>query len=238
MNDVYEKARDLRLKGRSYNEIVRDLDVPKSTLWSWLKDLELPPKAVQRIKSRVAEGTLNGLVKRNRMQTVIAKERVQGIRCKASAEIGPLSARDRRLVGIALYWAEGYKRVKVHKGREVTNHPISFTNSDPDMVRAFMDFLRHSMGILDQDITAHIRLFPHTDQNAAVSYWCGITGLSAERFYESTTITSRASQGVRPYNRLPYGTIQVRVSRTDRFHGLMGWIEGLKQSLASGREKA
>ena len=34
--------------------------------------------------------------------------------------------------------------------------------------------------------------------------------------------------GKRPFNRLPFGVIQVRISNTNLFHKIMGWIEGVR----------
>lgn len=42
---------------------------------------------------------------------------------------------------------------------------------------------------------------------------------------------SLASMGKRPFNRLPYGTVQVIVSDTQMFYRILGYIDGVKEQL-------
>src|SRR3989338_2481992 len=120
-----EQALILRLKGNSYSEINEKLGVPKSTLADWFTGLVLPEKAQKRIEKRVQEKSIDGLIKRNKLQTHLAQKRAAEIDAKAQKEIRKLSKQDLRLLGIALYWAEGHKRPIQKNGRERTYHSIS-----------------------------------------------------------------------------------------------------------------
>ena len=73
MNTLREQTISLRQQGRSYNEINRALGVSKSTLSNWLNGLTLSDEANQRLRDRVKEGSMNGLIKRNKNQTVLAQ---------------------------------------------------------------------------------------------------------------------------------------------------------------------
>jgi hypothetical protein len=66
-------------------------------------------------------------------------------------------------------------------------------------------------------------------EGKSIAFWVKITALDSSHFDKITYIISKSSQGKRPFNQLPYGTIQVRVNSTEKFHQLMGWIEGLKE---------
>src|SRR3989338_3993950 len=114
------EALKLRLKGKSYNEISNLMGIPKSTLSGWFTNLELSHKAKQRIQKRVYAGSLRGLIRRNKNQTHLAVQRMRSARSKARNEIQSLSKNDIKLIGVALYWAEGYKRALVKNGRELT----------------------------------------------------------------------------------------------------------------------
>ena len=235
MNHLYDKALALRLKGYSYNEISKNFGIAKSTLSSWFAKMKLPQKAIIRLKKRVAEGTINGLVKRNIEQTFIAQKRANGIRTLTAKKVGKISRNDLLLIGTALYWAEGYKRLKMVRGREVTAHGVALTNSDPEIISTFMLFLREIIGVSDDQIIIEMRLFKHINEIKAVTYWMNITGLSKSQFRKPRYPISSASKGKRPKNRLPYGTIQVIVSNTKLFYRVIGYIDGLKQQL---REKS
>ncbi len=231
MNTIREKVTKLRLDGQSYNEISKETSISKSTLYGWLHDVVLSEKAIARLKSRVAQGTLNGLVKRNKMQTVLAKERAEKVKKEAGARIGKITKSDLLLIGAVLYWAEGYKRLKMVRGREVTAHAVSLTNSDPEIVGAFILFLKQILEIPPERIFIAMRLFEHLEEEKAISYWMKVTGLSRLQFTKPTYPVSLSSRGKRPFNRLPYGTVQVIVSDTQIFYRIIGFIEGIKEQL-------
>lgn len=231
MNHVYEQALALRLKGYSYNEINDKLGVAKSTLSGWFSRIKLSEKAIKRLKGRVAQGVLNGFVKRNKEQTVVAQKRTADIRAKAKKEVLDLSVNDLRIIGIALYWAEGYKRLKKINGREITSHVIALTNSDPIMVSVFIMFLNKVLNIPKEKIFIEMRLFKHMNENEIVEYWIKITQLPRSQFYKPMYPVSIASKGKRPINRLPYGTVRVIVSDTNAFYRILGMIDGLQDKL-------
>ena len=224
-----DKALKLRLQGRSYAEITRLLGIPKATLSGWLKGVVLDDAARSRIAARVREKSAEGLMKRNKNQTKLAHGRMIETRKIASKEVGGVSQENLLILGAALYWAEGYKRVKVVRGREVTNHPVSLTNSDASLVRAFLYFLRDYCKVPNERIRMAIRLFEHQNEEEIMQYWQKETKLPKANFLKAQRIISRSSQGKRPFNRLPYGVVQISVADTPLFHRIMGYIEGIKK---------
>ncbi|MFQ5661877.1 MAG: hypothetical protein ACE5F2_01335 [Candidatus Paceibacteria bacterium] len=231
MKEVREKAFLLRKKGRSYNEINRLLGVPKSTLSDWFSGMVLSEEAQKRIQSRVHRGLLNGLIKRNKMQTHMARQRAAKTQKEASAEIGKLTKRELLLIGTALYWGEGYKKLVVRNGIERTWHTVSFVNSDENMIRIFIEFANKVLGIPNKDIKATMRLYNHINEKDALRYWMRTSGLPKGVFRKATYLASVASKRKRSYNRLQYGTLQIEIAQTDKFHRIMGWIEGMKKQI-------
>lgn len=229
--DVHEQALKIRLEGKSYNEICRDLSVAKSTLRTWLAHAVLSDEARKRLSARVKAGSFV-LIKRNKMQTHVARQRATQIRAEASAMIHKMTNENLLLVGAVLYWAEGYKRPKIRDGKEITAHVVSFVNSDPAMVKAFIAFLERIMDVEPSHIILTMRLYPHINETEAARYWLNVTGLKRENLRRTTNMISGASRGRRPFNRLPYGTLQISVNSTPKFHRLMGLIEGVKAKLA------
>lgn len=222
-------ALKLRLQGKSYNEISNSLGIAKSTLSNWFTNLELPVSAKDRIKQRVRAGSLRGLLKRNKNQTHQAILRMRQARSTGKKEIEPLTLQELKLIGIALYWAEGYKRPIIYKGRERTHHPVALTNSDPHLIALFLKFLREICGVLDKQIKADIRIYKHLNEKVLLRFWQGVTKLPEANFGKVYYGISKSSLGKRPFNRLPYGTILIRVNNTPLFHKIMGWIEGLSK---------
>lgn len=231
---VREDALKLRLQGWSFNEINKNLGVPKSTLSGWFNGLDLPRKALDRLAKRKSIGT-KILIKRNKAQTYHAKERAKITRELAKKRLDTLKiTKDLLLVaGVCLYWGEGYKRPKRKNGRELYNHPIQFTNSDPVMARVFVRFLIETMKVPVQSIKVSLRLYDHINEQGALKFWLKSTGLPPSCYQNTTRLVSISSQRKKPYNNLPFGTVEIRMNDTERFHRLMGWLEGLKSKLVS-----
>ena len=220
----------LRMKGFSYNEISVKLNIPKSTLRSWFAGMVLSKEAHKRLSSRIKAGSLY-LIKRNKMQTHYARQRADAIRNAAALEVPKIDKKTLLIVGAVLYWAEGYKRLQVKQGRTITAHTISFVNSDPEMIRAFVRFAAEVIDVPLDRIRITMRLYDHINEKSALEYWSKITGVSKEFFRKTTNMVSLASQRKRPFNRLPYGTVQIEIAQTEKFYKIMGWIEGVKKQL-------
>lgn len=221
-------ALKMRLEGRSYSEIQKELKIPKSTLSGWLSRTKLSPKAQEKISQRAYKKSVKALVKRNKNQTIIARQSAEFIKNQTAKEIKKLNDYELKLVGAALYWAEGYKRQIIHLDKPRTHHPVALTNSDPLMVKAFMNFLINVCEVPKDKIKADVRLYKHMHSEKVLNFWKNITGLPQKNFGKIYVGVSKSSQGIRPFNRLPFGTIMIRVNNTKLFYKIMGWIDGLK----------
>ncbi len=227
-----EKAFKLRLSGKSYTEINQELGIPKATLSDWFSRLTLPAAARQKIQRRTKERSLVGLLNRNKNQTALAIRRKNEIHLRAQKMVGNISKRELFLIGTALYWAEGYKRTKIKNGRELTNHPVSLTNSDPHLVQLFLRFLREVCNVPEAKLRADVRIYEHLNEKQLLKFWSKTTKIHEKKFGKFYYGVSKSSLGKRPFNILPFGTIQIRVNDTKLFHTIMGWIEGLQHSTA------
>lgn len=229
MRQDKEKAFSLRLRGKSYTEIQRSLDIPKSTLSGWFAELTLSDAAQTRLQRRVREGSMRGLLKKNKLQRHRAEQLSKKIRSDALRQVPKFDTQGLFLLGVAFYWAEGYKLPIIRGGRVRTSHPVSLTNSDPGLIRIFMRFLREVCTVDDERIHVSMRLYEHMNEKKTREYWMRVVKLPVANFQRTYYGVSKSSLHRRPYTRLPYGTIQVRVNDTKLFHKIMGWIEGIKQ---------
>lgn len=221
------KAYKLRTQGRSYGEIQKLLGVPKATLSAWFSHLELSDTAKLRLKNKAKATSIQALVKRNISQTHLAEERARTIREKANKEVAKLSKKDLFLIGVSLYWAEGYKRPKMYKGKIRTSHAVSLTNSDPHLVKTFVRFLGEVCQVPEERISANLRMYRHQNESYLIEFWNKITHISPSKFSAYYYGNSASTLGEKPLNILPYGTIQIRVNSTELYHRIMGWIDGV-----------
>lgn len=128
------------------------------------------------------------------------------------------------LIGAALYWGEGTK--SDNNGKWPT---LAFANSDPKMVKVYLQFIRKIFNVPSTKIHGGIHLYPNTDIEDARLFWSRITRLPPSRFY-ITTMVSRLSAGKRNPRLLPHGTITLRVYNRRLFHEMKGMIAGLSKA--------
>lgn len=231
MNPERARALSLRIKGKSYNEIKKEIKVSKSTLSLWLRDVLISDKARDRLNERMREKGAKMLIKMNKLQTKNAEKRAK-VSCETGKQkVHILGQNELLIIGAVLYWAEGHKRLRVRDGKERMGHKISFVNSDPEMIRTFVRFLRECLNIPSDRIRLSMRLYAHINELAAKRFWLQASGLPESRFYKTTYLVSGASKKIRPHNRLPWGTLQVEVCNTSKFHYLLGLIEGVKEKI-------
>ncbi len=219
-----EQATKLRLEGKSYGQIMKALDIPsKGTLSYWFHDLELTPAARNRLKHNTELAYNRGLFAFNRKRTKKIQAENRKLRIAAQDEIKSLSIRDIRLIGAALYWAEGTKRFGPK------NSPrVSFSNADPRMVRVFLRYVREVLQIPDKRLKPGIGLHPGLDADQARDFWAQVTSLPRTDFWISVS-TSSASKRKRHLHRLPHGTLQLRINRRQEYYTVLGHIEGIAE---------
>lgn len=205
-------ARQLRRRdGASINEIARRTGAAKSSISRWVRDIELTDE--QREALRIA--AYNGHVKGRTVSVRLRRE----ARMMAQEE-GRMRAQqgDRFfMAGCLLYWAEGSKD---------RNH-VDFTNSDPEMVKFFVRFLKTYWNLRNEDIRITCNLFAdHVDQQRDIEqYWLDVAALAHESLRVSTVnVYSKYSKKKRR-NRLPYGTCRVTVARTRVVQAIYGGIQ-------------
>jgi len=121
---------------------------------------------------------------------------------------------DRELfnVAIGLFLGEGTK----------SHHDVRFANSNPQIIRTFLRFLREICGIEERKIFAWLNIFDDVDLVAALAYWQKVTGLSRAQFAKSMV---RKSRGGSYLNKSQYGTITICVSNTKLGDKIKQWGE-------------
>lgn len=144
-----EKAIALRKKGYSYKEILAQVPVAKSSLSLWLADLPLTKDEKFVLKERKNANISHGRIKAasELRKRRLERETVWLQEARQTFEM----FKDEHLfnIGLALYWAEGAKRV----------NQWSFMNSDAEMITAMILWLSKYADI-DRD-NLFFRLYIH-----------------------------------------------------------------------------
>ena len=218
------KAIKLRKEGSSYNEISAKLGIPKSTLHYWLAIIELSEKAKARIASRVHRGSVEGLIRRNKNQTALAKKRAEGIRALAKKEVNDLINNKLFLTGVSLYWAEGYKKGAYGSKWKA----VDFVNSDPELVKIMVRFFRNICLVKSEKIKVQLIAHKNIDIDKSVDYWSTLVNIPKTQFIKTCCSVNKSSKNKRNRNSLTHGTVHIRINDVKLFFRIIGWIDGLK----------
>ena len=211
-----EEARRLRAEeGLSVGEIARRLGVSKGTSSLWLRDVELTDE--QKVTLSERGRTSVGQQKGSQALSVQAEKRR-----KEYQDAGRKFVRDGRAVVdykllCALYWAEGDK----------SRSSIGMNNTDPSMLKFFVDGMKKDFGCNDDDFT--IRVMAHLGNGLTAEqirdYWLEVLGLPKECFRNFTLKSKYYSTQNKKHKRHVYGCCYVRVFSVEIIQRLYGSIQ-------------
>lgn len=209
------QAINLRKLGKSYGEILKEIQVSKSTLSLWLRDIQLKTEQEKRIYVELKQKNAYRLAKANQQKRIEITKKIMD---EAKKEVRYLSKDPLFLSGLMLYWAEGAK----------TNEHVKLSNSDPAMIRFMMRWFRKICKVPEKKfrIALHIHSL-HCRKNIE-KYWSEITGVPLNQF--NKTFVKPTSLGQRKkilYN----GTCNIVVFDKNLFRRIDGWRLGFLEKI-------
>jgi len=209
-----KKARELREKGWSINQIYKQLGVSKGSVSLWVRDIQLTDAHLKQLSER---GQRQEVVEKRR-QTRLRREnaRRQVIIDFAEKQIKKISQDQLFLIGVALYWAEGSKTKR---------GVVELSNSDPELIKVGMAFFRNICKVPEKKFRGHIFIHPHLDRIKAEKYWSSVSKIPRDQFFKTSMQQSRASRKKR--DTLPFGTFSIYICDTELFLKIRGWIRGV-----------
>lgn len=211
-----EQAFILRRQGKSLGEISEELDISKSSVSIWCREVRLSKAQIERLQKKRPDKNYGALANKHKREKEIAL--IRELAKKEVRQIDNSDLKRLRDIGTAIYWAEGAKK----------GNYIDFTNSDPEMVLLMMNWFRLICRVREEKFK--ISVFYHGGQNEQEmkTYWSKITRVPLSQFYKS--IFKREGTGQRR-NTLYNGTCKIRVCDCDLLHRVLTWIEQLHISV-------
>lgn len=214
-DDMRARARALRLKGWTYDQIEVELGVSRSSISLWVRDLPKPPPRTPEQASAISKrGWELTLQKR--------EEERQRVKTRSAQEIDQLSNRELFLIGVGLYWAEGSKSKSYRR-----NETVTFINSDPDMIRVYLAWLS-LLNVASDRLRFSVMIHESADVKSAEGYWAGLVGCDPAAFGK-TTLKRHNPRTVRKNVGADYrGCLVVRVLQgADLYRRIEGWWSGI-----------
>ena len=208
----YGEAVALRKQGLSYPQISRRLAVSKSTLSTWLRTIPVVLEQKRVMPSEIFRTQGQRLHAKRVAQIAVTTDQA----CK---EINALSSYELKLAGAMLYWAEGTKNPETE--------PVAISNSDPELVRLALRWLREVCQVPDHKIRIEMHIHTDLDEEECLAFWMKIVRLPREQFIK--TQIKKSSLGHRK-KRSYWGTIQIRVWDRQLYRRIQGWIRGLQNN--------
>ncbi|MFG2194292.1 hypothetical protein [Streptomyces sp. NPDC048639] len=215
--DMRRRARELRGEGKTYDEIVAELGVAKSSVSLWVRDLPKPDRPARRVEHAraMAEARWAGYRRERNLER-------QQTKLEAARGIGRLSDRELFLVGVGLYWSEGAKS-KPHRPSE----RAVFINSDPDMIRLHLAWLG-LLGIAPERLRFSLMIHESADAEAALHHWAAVTGAPASRFLKTAPKKHNPETPRKDVGEGYRGCLTVRVlDSAGLYRRIEGWWYGI-----------
>lgn len=176
-DELHAKARDLRAKGHTYNEIAAELGVSKGSVSLWVRDM---PRAGRLSYEESRRRNADGVSAFWRDEQLRREVRRQAVRDSAASEIGELNEREILIAGAIAYWCEGAKSKPRRRAEQV-----SFINSDPRLISFYLKFLA-TAGVTSDRLICRMYIHETADVEAAQRFWLELTGLPEDQFRRPT----------------------------------------------------
>lgn len=197
----------------SIKEIARLLAVSRSSVSVWVRDIELTEAQHEALRQR------NPIYNQQLAAHAATAAKRRGERQGYQAHGRALARQGNALfaAGCMLFWAEGSK----------ARNTLQFSNSDPEMMRLFIRFLRTFFDVGDERFRARCNLFAdHLAQQEEVEeFWLRQLGLPRSCLTKSTINRYSKSSQRKRVRMLPYGTCCLSVHSTRIVQSLYGAIQ-------------
>jgi transposase-like protein len=211
-----DHARQLRREeGLPIKEIARRVGVSVSSVSVWVRNIALTPEQHAELLRR--NPAYNAQLSGTWIQA--AQRRAEREACQRD---GRLRARSGASLSLPAACSIGRRARK-------SRNQLQFANSDPEMARFFVDFLRTHFGLRGDEIRITCHLYAdHQDKQAEIErHWLDTLGLPDRSLRKSVVnVYSKYSKRKR-VGMLPFGTCRVVVSRTSVVQTIFGAIQEL-----------
>jgi len=214
------EAIELRKGGESIKVIAKILGVSAGSVSRWCSDVQLSPVQLKGLEKRARDPNYGKRLENSTRQRKIKEEKIDSLFKEGAGEIGGLSKRELFLVGIALYWAEGFKK----------DTQVGFANSNLGMIKLYLKWLYECCDVRPGDLIFRVTLnISHKDRIDVVQrYWSKAIGIPLENFrkpFYQNFLWKKSYENPNEY----YGVLRIKVRKSINFlRKIYGWIEGLR----------
>ncbi len=168
----------------------------------------------------------NGISRRSRSEATYRKANPHGDPFQIKHRLSLVEERLKSLA-LGLYWGEGTRR---------NPFAVRISNTDPALLRVFIDFLRTICRVQPEKIRIELILHADVNPQEAISYWSCELGIPPSQFRRPTSLPSRGNGTYK--RRVKWGTATVHVGNTHLRQILQDWLAPYTGASAHGAQSA
>jgi len=143
---------------------------------------------------------------------------------KGVNEVGKLAKREMFLIGIALYWAEGFK----HKDES----SLGLATMDVNMAKFYITWLKECLGVEDERLSFRVtaNILYSNKIKEMEKYWSDSLGVKIDQFVKPFYQKSKQNR-VYANNDKYFGVLRIRVRKSiNILRKMRGWMAGVARA--------
>ncbi len=212
-----KKARKLRKQGKSYSEILKEVDAAKSTISRWCKDIVLTDEQIERLRNKSTVGARKGGLIAARSKRLNRIKRTKKLLRAGKAKVGGLTKRERFIAGIGLYLGDG------NKG----DSKVGFSNSNPNIISFMVNWFREFCEVSNSRYRGQVWIHENQNEKIAREFWSEVTDIPVSQFKKSYIVKNKKDSKKVRKNKHPYGVFSIRISSASTQRRILGWMAGV-----------
>jgi len=206
------QAIELRKQKKSYSEIAHLLEVSKSTVSYWFKDVDWSRSIKEQLIARSQKISKERLIRLNELKVEKWKKIYKDAEKEAIEEFGKLKDNILFSAGLSLYWGEGDKNF--------ANGQVRVSNVDCGLLYVFNVFLQKICEVNIEKIRAYVLLYPDLENEKCLKYWSKNIEISEDKFFKSVMIHGRHKS-----RKLSHGVCSISVCDKYLKKKILVWID-------------
>jgi len=194
-----EKVKDWYEDGHSAREIAQILNVSIDAVFYFLRKHQIPRRTPSECNNLIFQRKAPSF----KLKTGLSKDEEA-----------------LRVAGIMLYWGEGSN----WKGEVV----VDFANSNSQMIRVFLKFLRQICGIDEKKLRVYLYCYENQNPTELIKFWSGITKISRDNF---TKPYARKDYKAEKSGKMKNGLVHIRYGDKKLLTQIKDWINEYVKSI-------
>ncbi|OGG52447.1 hypothetical protein A3H16_03670 [Candidatus Kaiserbacteria bacterium RIFCSPLOWO2_12_FULL_53_8] len=219
MREDKRAAFKLRKSGKSYRKIMAELQIPRATLSDWFSKVNWSRKLKAELARTAQVESTHHMIALDAIRGKRLARAYAQARREARVEFGALKYNPLFIAGVMLYWGEGDKR---------TRGQVRLANTDPELIRLFVFFLKNACRVPSERIGASVLIYPDLDPEGCREYWSTRSNIKIQNFHKCVTIRGRHKT-----RKLSYGVCSIFVLSTYFKEKILEWLRLMPHELMS-----